>query len=63
VEPRIIGWKRPPRSSSPTIFPTPPYLLNIPKQQGLAGNRAVCGLAVEVKSRPLSKFFICYEVL
>jgi len=24
---RIIGWKRPPRSSSPTSNPTPPYLL------------------------------------
>ena len=24
----IIGWKRPLRSSSPTISPTPPYLLN-----------------------------------
>ena len=29
---RIIGWKRPLRSSSPTIHPTPPCLLNhIPK--------------------------------
>jgi len=29
---RIIGWKRPLRSSSPTIHPTPPFLLNrIPK--------------------------------
>jgi len=29
---RIIGWKRPLRSSSPTICPTPPCLLNnIPK--------------------------------
>ena len=28
----IIGWKRPPRSSSPTIHPTPPCVLNhIPK--------------------------------
>ena len=25
---RIIGWKRPLRSSSPTIHPTPPFLLN-----------------------------------
>ena len=25
---RIIGWKRPLRSSSPTIHPTPPCLLN-----------------------------------
>ena len=29
---RIIGWKRPPRSSSPTIHPTTPCLLiHIPK--------------------------------
>jgi len=29
---RIIGWKRPLRSSSPTIHPTPPCLLNhVPK--------------------------------
>jgi len=25
---RIIGWKRPLRSSNPTIHPTPPFLLN-----------------------------------
>jgi len=29
---RIIGWKRPLRSSSPAIHPTPPFLLNhVPK--------------------------------
>jgi len=32
---RIMGWKRPLRSSSPTIHPTPPCLLNhIPKCHG-----------------------------